>query len=230
MPFGRRRAWIAVACAALVASAPVAGCSKEGSDTKQSAQSQSSAKTKTPTTGTNGLQPTLSDYIKQNDITETPVQPGQTGIPDVSLPMLPGWKDIGSAKPSYAYAAIIDTDPAFASDPASIVALMSKLTGPVDPAQILLLAPNEIRNLPEFNGPDPRPGKLSDFESVQISGTYVRDGATRLIAQKTVLIPSGNAFFVLQLNADGLKEQGQALVKATEAIDQQAKIKPPTAS
>ena len=228
MPFGRQSfRWIAAACVALAVSAPVAGCSKDDSDTKRSAPSESSAKQKTPTTGTNGRQPTLSDYIKQNDITEAQVKPGQPGTPEIVLPMLPGWKDLGRATPPYAYAAIVATDPAFQPAPPSIVAVLSKLTGPVEPAQILTLAPNEIRNLPDFKGSDPRPGKLSNFESAQISGTYVRDGKARLVAQKTVLIPSGDAFFVLQLNADGLKEQGDALVQATEAIDNQATIKLP---
>ncbi len=229
MPFGRRRArWIAGVCVALTAvSAPVAGCSKDGSDAKQSAPSQSSEKPNTPTTGTNGRPPTLSDYIKQNGITEAQVRPGDRGIPEVTLPMLPGWKDLGRATPPYAYAAVIDADPAFNADPPSVVAVMSKLTGPVDSAQILLLAPNEVKNLPEFKGADPRPSKLANFDAAQISGTYVRDGKTRLIAQKTVVIPAGDALFVLQLNADGLKEQVGVLMQATEAIDRQATIKAP---
>lgn len=226
MPSCRRNVrWIAAACVALAVSAPVAGCSKDESDTKQSAQSSASAKPNTPVTGTNGRQPTLGDYIKQNNITESQVKPGQPDTPEIALPMGPDWKDLGPATPAYAYAAIIDT--AFSTDPPSIVAVMSKLTGPVDPAQILTLAPNEIRNLPDFKGTEPRPGKLSNFDSVQISGTYTRDGKARLIAQKTVLIPDKDAFFVLQLNADGLKEQGDALVMATEAIDNKATIKLP---
>lgn len=228
MLFGRRRAhWIAAVCVALTAvSAPLAGCSKDGSDTKQPAQSENSQSPKKPTTGTNGRAATLSDYINQNGITEAQVKPGDADIPKVSLPMGPGWKDIGAAKPAYAYAAIINTDPAFKADPPSIVAVMSKLTGPVDPAEILALAPNEIRNLPGFNGPDPRQGKFSGFDSAEVAGTYERNGKTRLIAQKTVVIPSGEAFYVLQLNADGLQQQAATLMQATEAINNQATIKP----
>ncbi len=228
MPVCRRNVrWIAAACVALSLSAPLAGCSKDGSDPKQSAQSSGSAKPDTPVTGTNGRQPTLGDYIKQNNISEAQVKPGEPGSPEIALPMGPDWKDLGPATPAYAYAAIIDTEPAFSADPPSIVAVLSKLTGPVDPTQILALAPNEIRNLPDFNGGEARPGKLSNFDSIQISGTYARDGKTRLIAQKTVLIPGKDSFFVLQLNADGLKEQGDALVLATEAIDTKATIKQP---
>jgi len=226
MSFGRRRVrWIAAVCVSLAAvSGPVAGCSKDGSDTKQAASSPSSVKPTIPTTGANGRQPTLGDYIKQNGITEAQVKPGEPGIPVVSLPMGPGWQDLGQAKPAYAFAAIVNTDPAFKADPPSIVGVMSKLTGAVDPAQVLALAPNEVRNLPGFDGSEPKPGKLSNFDSTQIGGTYVRDGKPRLIAQKTVVIPSGDAFYVLQLNADGLKEQAEALVQATEAIDNQATI------
>jgi hypothetical protein len=241
MPLGRPRArWIAALCVSLtVLSAPVAGCSKEDAATKPSASSEDSASSensassedsaqpKTPTTGTSGRQPTLGDYIKQNNITEAQVKPGQPGTPEIILPMLPGWQDLGSARPPYSYAAIVDTNPSYRNDPPSIVAVLSKLTGPIDPGQILTLAPNEIRNLPDFTGSDPLPGKFSNFESAQIGGTYVRDGKTRLIAQKTVVIPSVGGFYVLQLNADGLKEQGDALVEATAAIDKQATIKAP---
>lgn len=218
--------WIAGVCVALATvSVPVAGCSREKSDTAKTSQSQSSEKPKTPTTGTEGHQATLADYIKQSNLTEAQVSPGQPGVPNVTLPMLPGWRPTApAATPAYAYGAMIDADPAFQADPPSIVAVLSKLTGGADPAEILRLAPNEVRNLPQFNGADPRPGKLSNFEAVQISGSYVRDGKTRLIAQKTVVIPVGDAVFVLQLNADGLKEQAEALMQATEAIDSKATI------
>lgn len=227
MPVSRWKArGLATMCVALTAaSVALAGCSRDDAQTTQPGQSQAADKPKAPTTGTNGREPTLGDYIQQSGITESQVQPGQPGTPDITLPMLPGWVDAGAAKPAYAYGTIIDGNPAFKSDPPSIVAVLSKLTGPVDPGEILKLAPNEIRNLPQFKGSDPRPGKLANFESAQISGTYVRDGQTRLIAQKTVVIPMGDALFVLQLNADGLKEQAESLMQATEAIDSQATIK-----
>ena len=104
--------------------------------------------------------------------------------------------------------------------------VFSKLEG-ADPAEILKLAPNEIRNLPEFNGDDEaKRAKLAGFDSVQIGGTYVRDGVTRLIGQKTVAIPGKDGLYVLQINADALKDQVVLLVTATDAMDRLATIKP----
>ena len=114
-----------------------------------------------------------------------------------------------------------------ADDPPTIIALVSKLTGNVDPAKILELAPNEIKNLPGYDGAqEGSPSTLSDFEAVQIGGTYTRDGALRAIAQKTVVIPGQDGLYVLQLNADGLEDQMMALMDATAVIDEQTKITP----
>jgi len=102
---------------------------------------------------------------------------------------------------------------------------MAKLDD-ADPAEILKLAPNEIRNLPEFQGGEAAPGKLANFDSIQISGTYVRDGKPRIIAQKTVVIPGKDGLYVMQLNADGTKDATPKLGEATQAIDKAATITP----
>ena len=79
---------------------------------------------------------------------------GDPGAPTIDLPFPPGWEDAGPRTPEWAYGAIVSTDPAFAADPPSIIALVSKLTGNVDPAKILEFAPGEIKNLPGFEGGD----------------------------------------------------------------------------
>ena len=236
MPAGRRR-WLptATACVILVAaSSGVPACTREGSDTKaqdsstqsQSTQSQATDKPTGPVTGTAGRLPTLGDYIKQNNISEAQVRADDPNAPAITLPVLPDWKDTGAATPPYAYAGLINTDPATAADPPTIIVVFSKLEG-ADPAEILKLAPNEIRNLPEFNGDDEaKRAKLAGFDSVQIGGTYVRDGVTRLIGQKTVAIPGKDGLYVLQINADALKDQVVLLVTATDAMDRLATIKP----
>jgi len=212
----------------------LAGC---GSDTKTapsssaSSSSASSSSTKSssaaPSTSAQaGKNETIADYIKENGITETPVKRGDPGSPTVDLPVPEGWADAGAKTPEYAWGAIVFTDPAMAADPPSIVALMSKLTGNVDPAKIIEYAPGELKNLPGFEGGDGNTSTLGGFDAYQIGGTYVKDGAKRMIAQKTVVIPSGSDVFVLQLNADGLEDQMGPLMDATSEIDEKTTITP----
>ncbi|MGV0812002.1 LpqN/LpqT family lipoprotein [Mycolicibacterium boenickei] len=180
-----------------------------------------------PSTPAAGKHYTIVDYIRDNGITETPVHRGDPGTPTLELPIPEGWRDAGDSAPEWAWGAIVSTDPQFAADPPSIIALMSKLTGDVDPAKILEYAPNEIRNLPGYeNQGDGSATQLSGFDAYQIGGTYVKDGANRLIAQKTVVIPGADALFVLQLNADGTEDQMGPLMDATSVIDEQTVITP----
>ncbi|GAT00485.1 MULTISPECIES: LpqN/LpqT family lipoprotein [Mycolicibacterium] len=228
----------AIAVTVVVLGVALAGCgSKTVSGTATEAtgtdgtSETSSAPTKTKAEGTGtptaGHQYTIVDYIRDNNITETPVHRGDPGTPTLDLPIPEGWTDATSSAPEWAWGAIVSTDPAFEADPPSIIALMSKLTGDVDPAKILEYAPNEIRNLPGYeNQGDGSAGQLSGFDAYQIGGTYVKDGATRLIAQKTVVIPGSDGLFVLQFNADGTEDQMGPLMDATSAIDDQTVITP----
>jgi hypothetical protein len=210
----------------------LAGC---GSDTKTE-PTTSAATTSEKTSETTSAAPstpaqagkseTIADYIKKSGITETPVHRGDQGSPTVDLPTPAGWEDAGPKTPEYAWGAIYFTDPAMASDPPSIVALMSKLTGPAEPAKIMEYAPGELKNLPGFEGGDGAKGTLAGFDAYQIGGSYVKDGVKRMIAQKTVLIPSQDAIFVLQLNADGVEDQIQPLMDATAEIDEKTTITP----
>ncbi|MGZ8803235.1 MAG: envelope biogenesis lipoprotein LpqN, partial [Mycobacterium sp.] len=181
-----------------------------------------------PTTSAEAAGPakTIADYIKENNITETPVKPGDPGAPTIDLPYPEGWEDAGPNTPEWAYGEIVFTaDPAMAQDPPTVIAIVSKLTGNVDPAKVLEYAPGEIQNLPEFEGPDTgKPSTLSGFDATQIGGLYVRDGVSRMIAQKTVVIPGQDGLYVLKLNADGTEDQAMPLMDATAAIDEQTKI------
>ncbi|WP_006245415.1 LpqN/LpqT family lipoprotein [Mycolicibacterium tusciae] len=226
-----------IAVSAIALGLTLAGC---GSDTKSepSASKATSSEAATTTTSaeaapaTPGQPPkgpnyTIVDYIRDNGITETPVKRGDPGSPTIDLPFPEGWEDAGPRTPEWAYAAILSTDPAFATDPPSVMALVSKLTGNVDPKKVLEFAPGEIRNLPGFDGGNEgEPDTLSGFEAVQVGGTYTKDGVVRAIAQKTVVIPGQDGLYVLQLNADGLEDQIGALMDATSAIDEQTKITP----
>jgi hypothetical protein len=149
----------AVAVAAIALGIGLSGC---GSDTKSapstSKQTSSSTSTTTskaaPSTSAQAAGPnkTIVDYIKENGIVETPVHRGDAGAPTIDLPFPPGWEDAGSRTPQWAYGAIVSTDPTFAQDPPTIIALVSKLAGNVDPAKILEYAPGEIKNLPGYDG------------------------------------------------------------------------------
>jgi len=217
-----------VAIAAVALGLGLAGCGsdtkEEATETSTSAAASTSNEAPAPEPGTHK---TIAEYIKENGITETPVKRGDPGAPTIDLPFPPGWVDAGARTAPIAYGAIINEDPAFAADPPTIVALLSKLSGNVDPAKILEYASGEIQNLPGYEGPsEGNPSELSGFDATVIGGTYIKGGVRRAIAQKTVVIPGQDGLYVLQLNADGLEDQLPALLEATTIIDEQAKITP----
>ncbi len=223
-----------IAVAAIAIGIGLPGC---GSDTKSEPSTSKQTPTASSTTTSkaaptssaqaSGPNKTIVDYIKENGITETPVHRGDPGSPTINLPFPPGWEDAGSRTPEWAYGAIVSNDPAMAQDPPTIIALVSKLTGNVDPAKILEYAQGEIKNLPGYDGAqDGQPSTLAGFDATQIGGTYTKDGVKRAIAQKTVVIPGQDALFVLQLNADGTEDQMGALMDATGVIDEQTTITP----
>lgn len=224
-----------IAVAAVALGLGLAGCgsdTKSESTTSETTSEETSAEettTEAPPTSApaQGANYTIVDYIRENGIQETPVKRGDPGSPTIDLPFPPGWSDAGPRTPEWAYGAIVSDDPAMADDPPTIIALVSKLTGNVDPAKILEFAPGEIKNLPGYEGAEEgSPSTLSDFEAVQIGGTYTKDGVLRAIAQKTVVIPGQDGLYVLQLNADGREDQMMALMDATSVIDEQTKITP----
>jgi hypothetical protein len=222
-----------IAVAAIAVGIGLSGC---GSDTKSepttsketSATSETTTSKAAPSTSAQaGANKTIVDYIKENGIVETPVHRGDAGSPTIDLPFPPGWEDAGNRTPEWAYAAILATDPAFAQDPPTIIALVSKLAGNVDPAKILEFAPGELKNLPGYEGSqEGSPSTLGGFDATQIGGTYVKNGVKRAIAQKTVVIPGQDGLYVLQLNADGTEDQMGALMDATSVIDEQTTITP----
>lgn len=172
-----------------------------------------------------GPNKTLTDYFAANGITQTPVRPGEPGTPTVTIPLPPGWSDAGPDTPSGAYAEILYDDATNPDDVPFVEVLLSRLDGPADPAQVLEYAPGELRNLPDYQSvSQPMTTQLSGFDAVQLAGLYTKDGEERLIAQKTVVIPSGEGLFVLQMNADGPTADAPAVQLATVVIDEQGKI------
>jgi hypothetical protein len=229
----------AVATAGLAAvslSFALVGC---GSDSKTESATSTSTSTSTETSTSKstetsaspspaaGKNQTIQDYLNENNIQETPVKRGAPGSPNIDLAMPEGWSDAGGQTPEWAYGAIVFDSPEDKADPPSIIAIVSKLTGNVDPKKILELAPGELANLPSWEPlGEPNTSTLSGFDAVQLGGNYIKEGKKRIIAQKTVVIPGKDGLYVLQMNADALDGQEGPLMEATSVIDEKTTITP----
>lgn len=169
---------------------------------------------------------TIADYIRDNHIQETPVHHGDPGSPTIDLPVPDDWRLLPESSRA-PYGGIVYTQPADPNDPPTIVAILSKLTGDIDPAKVLQFAPGELKNLPGFQGSgDGSAATLGGFSAWQLGGSYSKNGKLRTVAQKTVVIPSQGAVFVLQLNADALDDETMTLMDAANVIDEQTTITP----
>lgn len=237
----KRTAITGTAAIAAALAIVLSGC---GSDSKTAPSSSSSSSKTTSSTSTKaapstkprvaprdedaaGPNPTIASYIAENKIQETPVKRGDPGSPTIDLPVPGGWEPAGEDTPEWAYGAIIYTGPDAGAYTPSIVALVSKLTGNVDPQKIIDLAPGELNNLPGWKPlNEGSTSTLGEYPAYQLGGTWVQDGKTKVVAQKTVVIPGSDGLYVLQLNADGLEDQIQLIGAATDVIDSQTKITP----
>ncbi len=178
--------------------------------------------------GSSGSGMTIPQYFAENGITATPVRRGEPGTPVIGFTVPRGWSDAGPEAPEGAYgAAFYDSsiDPEY---PPSIVALLSKLSGDADPEKILEAAPGELEALPGYTVVSkPKASTMSGFDAIQLSGLYTReDGKERIIAQKTVVIPAQDGLYVLQMNADGPKDEARVIQEATVVLDAESTIKP----
>jgi hypothetical protein len=234
----------AISGAAAVAAALAVLLSGCGSDTKTEPTTTKAETTTTTTTSAKaapsskpkvaprdedaaGPNPTIASYIAENNIQETPVKRGEPGSPTIDLPVPDGWEPAGENTPEWAYGAIIYTGPEAGEYTPSIVALVSKLTGNVDPQQIIDLAPGELNNLADFKAiNEGEASTLGEYPAYQLGGTWTQDGQTKIVAQKTVVIPGSDGLYILQLNADGLEDQAEIVGSATNVIDEQTTIAP----
>ena len=217
-----------IAIMAVIVGLALAGCGSDEKKDEATTSAEAKSSSSAPSTTKAPYAKTIPEYIKQNGITETPVKRGDPGSPDIILPFPPGWEDIGPGLPAWAWGGIKFTgDPAMAANPPTIIALLSKLTGNVEPAKIFEFAPGEMKNLPGYEGDGVgSASKLGGFDAWQIGGTYIKDGVKHAVAQKTVVIPAPDGVFVLQLNADGTEDQMGVLMDATNVIDEQTTITP----
>jgi hypothetical protein len=234
----RRTAITGVAATATVLALALSSCgsdtkTEEGTPTKASDSSSESSTKAAPSRAkvapreedAQGPHPSIASYIAENNIQESPVRRGDPGSPTIDLPLPDGWEPAGESTPEWAYGAIIYTGPESEEYSPSIVALVSKLTGNVDPQQIIDLAPGELQNLPGWTAlNEGESSTLGDYPAFQLGGTWTSDGLTKIVAQKTVVIPGPDGLYVLQLNADGLENQGEIVGAATNVIDEQTTI------
>lgn len=222
------------AVATVALSLALAGCSfniKTDSAPTTSPTTTSPTTSTTTTSATTSAQAagpnyTIADYIRDNHIQETPVHHGDPGSPTIDLPVPDDWRLLPESSRA-PYGGIVYTQPADPNDPPTIVAILSKLTGDIDPAKVLQFAPGELKNLPGFQGSGGgSAATLGGFSAWQLGGSYSKNGKLRTVAQKTVVIPSQGAVFVLQLNADALDDETMTLMDAANVIDEQTTITP----
>ena len=213
---------------AIAVSVVLAGC------TPTTETASTSTATVTPTVWTGSPPPhresaTLHQYIVDNNIAEIPFRPDEPGTPKIDFPFPPDWRGAGDDTPDWAYGAIVYDKAVDPDDPPFIYAIASKLTGDVDPAEILQYAPAQLDGLPEFT-PRGEPAKdtVGGFEAIDYVGTYVWEGKERAVGQQTIVVPGKDALFVLQLNAEAPRGQEQVVIDAIKLINEQTTITPPS--
>ncbi|CAN5670327.1 LpqN/LpqT family lipoprotein [soil metagenome] len=205
----------------------VPGCGSDGGPEMAMPAETSSAEAVTRTEAPSEPSETIADYLQSNGITQTLVKRGDPGVPTLNLPMPAGWKDVGADTPADAYGAIYLAEPAPADNPPAIIARMARLSGEVDQAKVLELAPNAVRNQPGYQGPEAgRPSRLSGFDAAEIAGTVDQNGQTVFVARKTVVIPGKDGIYLLALDAQGSPDQEPALMDAMSVIDAETTIEP----
>ncbi len=201
--------------------------SKSSNTSTSTSTSTSTATTSAPSmfAQTSGPNETIADYIKKNNIQETTITHGTPGAPTIDLPVPEGWIRIpeGADAP---YGGIVFNTPTNPKDPPKIITIVEKLTGNVDTDKLLAVAPGEVKNLPGYNGGDGQKSTLSGYPGYLIAGSYTKNGVTRMVAQKTVVIQNKDGIYVLRLNAEGPQADADALMRVTDVIDQKTTITP----
>jgi serine/threonine-protein kinase len=217
--------------AALVSVVAVSG---SGDDTAPSPTTTTTTRPRATTTARptatsarpDGSAYTIADYIRDNRIVEVPIRRETPDAPVVTLPIPPGWSDAGPRAPSWAYSAMVFDGLPANVDPPTVISLMSKLSGDVDPARLLEYAPNELKTLPAARTGAASPTTLAGFDAVQVDGTYERDGRPRATWQKTAVVDSADGLFVLQVNGDAPAAESRLITDVGAIIDQQTTINP----
>ncbi len=220
------------ALGALVA-VTIAGCST----TTEQAKTGPSSAPSTSETGSSAAKPaqaqaqvpTINQYIVDNKISEVPFKKDEPGTPKIDFPFPPDWRPAGDRTPDWAYGAIIYDKAPDQENPPFIYAIASRLTGNVDPATVLKLAPSQLNGLPGFVPlGEPHSDKVGGYDAVDYVGNFVWEGTKRAVGQQTIVIPDKDTVFVMQLNAQAPKGLEQPVIDAIKLIREQTKITLPS--
>lgn len=217
---------VAIGVCAVTLALALTGCSSATKTATESAPPATTSPSLVVPDRPTGPNMTIADYVDENKITETPVKQGDADSPKFDFPMPPDWSAAGPRKPEWAYGAIVYDKAENKADPPFMTAIVSKLTGNVDPAKLLEYAPGLLQNLPGYEQDgEIQKSTLSGFEAIQFQASYLAGETRRYIAQKTVVIPAnGGGFFVLQLNADAPLGQDQVIIDAAKVINEKTVI------
>ena len=201
--------------------------SKSSNTSTSTSTSTSTATTSAPSTSAQASGPneTIADYIENNNIQATTITPGTPGAPTIDLPVPEGWTRIRESDDAQYFGVFFNT-PTDLGDPPQITATVEKLTGNVDIDKLLAVAPGEVKNLPDYNGSDGIPATLSGFPASRLNGVYTKNGVPRMVAHNTVVIQSKDGIYLLQIKAESLEADADALRAAAPVIVQKTTITP----
>jgi hypothetical protein len=151
---------------------------------------------------------TIDTYIQQHGIPKTVIHKGDPGAPTIDSPVPAGWQSLAPADlADWAYSSIVFsvTSPLAGGrgEFAAVDTVLYKLTGNfgnVDQFKILQYSRGEAHSLPGFILGDACVLVPNDYGAFFISGTWVNNGETELVAQLTTVIPADDGMYVLQLN------------------------------
>lgn len=209
---------------ALAAVVTLAACGSEVTTTS----TRTSVPPTTSSTAPSSAEYTIADYIRDADIKQVAIARGDSTAPSVELPDLPGWVDATSQAPDGTYQAIKYTTGITATDYSpNVVVTMSRLTGrSIDTKKLASAAPGELRNLTDFTPiGEPDFDKVDGQRAYKIAGTYRLDELDAVVAQSTILIPSQNAYYLIQISVTGAQSQMDIVKSATRAIDDGVRIR-----
>jgi hypothetical protein len=145
---------------------------------------------------------TILDYITDSGFVETPLTRDDPAAPAIILPVPAEWQEIEEVAAT-SFGGVTYPATAFPDNPPRIQAILSRITGPVDPALVLEYAPGELQNLPGWQpASEGDRATFAGYDAFQLLGFYDDAGVVTAVAQETVVIPTpeGDGVFILQLN------------------------------
>ncbi|WP_067570053.1 LpqN/LpqT family lipoprotein [Nocardia acidivorans] len=148
---------------------------------------------------------TIAEYLVAAEIEITPVQPGEAGAPEVSLPLAQGWQAVDAAMFPGAYG--VYTRPPENGWADNVVLLVGRLSKPCNPAELLESAFADARQLPDWRELNAEIGDYQGFPSAAVTGTYSVDALILWVHTRYVIVAIGDYEYLVQLTvtarADG---------------------------